>query len=164
MSMNLDGFDANTVEPNAPRDPIPAGWYRAAIIESEEKPTKAQTGSYLNLKFEILEGPHAGRHVYDILNLNNPNQTAVEIAQRTLSAICRAVGVRTPKNSSDLHLKPVMILVAIEPPKDGRDANNKIKGYEPITGAAAQAAKPTVTTGNPFKKGISPAGGSEAPF
>ncbi len=36
------------------------------------------------LDMEVLEGPLKGRHVYDQLNLINPNPTAEEIAQRTL--------------------------------------------------------------------------------
>jgi hypothetical protein len=32
---------------------------------------------------EVLEGPLKGRHLYDQLNLINPNPTAEEIAQRT---------------------------------------------------------------------------------
>jgi hypothetical protein len=105
--MDLAGFDANNVEPNAPRDPIPAGWYKMVITESLEKPTRAQTGSFLQMTVEIIEGDHAGRKAFERLNLNNPNQQAVEIAQRTLSSICRAVGVMTPRTSQDLHDKPI---------------------------------------------------------
>ena len=42
--MDLQGFDANTVEPNTSFEPLPAGWYTCVITSSEEKPTKAQTG------------------------------------------------------------------------------------------------------------------------
>ena len=59
---NLNGFDANLVEPTKALEPIPAGKYQAVIIESEMKPTKAGTGQYLELKFQILEGEYKGRH------------------------------------------------------------------------------------------------------
>lgn len=85
---NLDGFDANTVEPTS-FDPIPAGDYVAVIIESQMKATKASTGSYLQLEFEIIEGEYKGRHPWARLNLNNPNETAVKIARGELSAICK---------------------------------------------------------------------------
>ena len=127
--MELNGFDANNVDPAESREPIPAGWYKVVISESEEKPTKAQTGSYLQLQMEVIEGDHAGRKVFDRLNLNNPNSTAVEIAQRTLSSICRAVGVMTPRDSSDLHDKPLMAKVKVRPARDGYDANNEIGEY-----------------------------------
>jgi len=38
---NLNGFDANQVDPAATFDPVPAGKYVAVITESEMKPTKA---------------------------------------------------------------------------------------------------------------------------
>ena len=88
--MELNGFNAATIEPAATYEPLPAGNYSAVIVESEEKPTKAMTGSYLQLGLEIVEGQYAGRKLIDRLNLNNPNQIAVDIAQRTLSAICHA--------------------------------------------------------------------------
>ena len=58
---NLNGFDANQVEPSSNFEPIPAGKYLAAITESEMKATKAGTGNYLSLTFQILEGPLKGR-------------------------------------------------------------------------------------------------------
>lgn len=143
MPMDLNGFDANNVDPNTTFDPLPAGWYKAVITESEEKPTKAMTGSFLQLKLEVIDGPHKGRTVFDRLNLNNPNGTAVEIAQRTLSAICRAVNVRTPRQSSDLHDKPMMVKLAVRPAANGFDANNDVKGYEATDGGSSSGeAKP----------------------
>jgi len=138
--MDLHGFDANTVEPNAPLEPLPAGWYKCVFIASEEKPTKAQTGSYLQMTAEVIEGEFQGRKLIERLNLNNPNQTAVEIAQRTLSGICRGVGVMTPRNSSDLHDKPVMIKVAVKPGEGSYGPSNEIKEYAPLNKAEAPTA------------------------
>lgn len=148
--MELQGFNANQVEPAQSREPVPAGWYKAVIMESEEKPTKAQTGSYLQMTLEVIEGEHAGRKVFERLNLNNPNATAVEIAQRTLSSICRAVGVMTPRTSQDLHDKPLMVKVKVKPAKDGYDANNEISEYcAPDTGGSAEPKKDTAASGKP---------------
>ena len=60
---------------NPPREfePIPAGKYLAMITESEMKPTKSGSGSYLQLTFQILEGEYKGRFLWARLNLNNPN-------------------------------------------------------------------------------------------
>lgn len=135
--MQLDGFDANTVNPSESREPIPAGWYKVVITESEEKPTKAQTGSYLQMIMEVIDGEHAGRKVFERLNLNNPNPVAVEIAQRDLSSICRAVGVMTPRASQDLHDKPLMAKIKVRPARDGFDANNEIGEYASTNGPAA---------------------------
>lgn len=132
---NLAGFDANTVEPRAEMGPIPAGKYLAIIEESEMKDTQAGTGEYLALTFQVIEGEFKGRKVWDNLNLKNPNSDTVEIAKSTLSSICRACGVMTPKESAELHDKPIIISVGLEAKKD-RDKNiipgefrNKIRGY-----------------------------------
>jgi hypothetical protein len=148
--MRLNGFDANVVEPSAPREVIPAGKYKAVITKSEERPTKAQTGSMLVLTCQIIEGPHQGVSLMDRLNLNNPNKTAEEIAQRTLSAICRSVNVMMPNESSDLHDKPMMITVKVKPAEGNYQASNEIAGYEPCEGGAPAAAPAAATP--PWKK------------
>jgi len=150
--MRLNGFDANVVEPSAPREVIPAGKYKAVITKSEERLTKAQTGSMLVLTCQIIEGPHQGLTLMDRLNLNNPNKTAEEIAQRTLSAICRSVNVMMPQESADLHDKPLMITVKVKPAEGAYAASNEIAGYEPVgaVGGGAAVAAPAATP--PWKK------------
>ncbi len=127
---NLGNFDANQVEPTYDFEPIPAGRYVAMITASEMKPNKAGTGSYLELVFLILEGEHKGRQLFARLNLDNPNELAMKIARAELSAICRAVGVLTPRDSVELHNLPLVIKVACKTRKDTDEIVNVIKGYE----------------------------------
>jgi len=151
--MDLSGFNAENVEPNAPRDPVPAGWYKAVIAASEEKPTKAQTGSYLQMTLEIIEGDHMGRKVTERLNLNNPNATAIEIAQRTLSSICRAVGVMTPRSSDDLHDKPMMVKIKVKPGDANYGASNEIDDYAaPNNAATSKPGEPGSGATPPWKR------------
>ena len=128
--VNLSGFDASQVEPTTSFDPIPAGKYLAMITASEMKPNKAGTGNYLELVFTILEGEHKGRQLWSRLNLDNPNELAVKIARAELSAICRAVGVLTPRDSAELHNLPLVIKVACKKREDTDEIANVIKGYE----------------------------------
>jgi hypothetical protein len=143
--MQFNGFDANQVDPSVVYEPLPAGWYKAVITTSEEKPTKAQTGSYLQLSLEVIEGPMQGRKLTDRLNLNNPNATASEIAYRTLSAICHAVGVMTPRSSQDLHDKPLMVKVKVKPADGQYSASNEVAGYE-APGKPVQQETATATS------------------
>jgi len=83
-------FDATSVEPTTAYELLPAGKYRAQIVESEMRVTRNGMGQFLWLMLDILEGEQKGRKIFDQLNLVNPNPTTVEIAQRTLSAICHA--------------------------------------------------------------------------
>jgi hypothetical protein len=128
---NLNGFNAHDVEPNSSFEPIPAGKYLAAITASETKQTKSGNGSYLELTFSILDGDYKGRQLWSRLNLENPNATAVKIAQGDLSAICRAVNVMKPNDSVDLHNLPLVISVKLKKRSDSDELSNEIRGYAP---------------------------------
>jgi len=150
---DLNGFNANEVEPTASFEAIPAGKYLAAITESEMKPTKNGSGSYLQLTLTILEGEYKGRVVWARLNLVNPNQTAVKIAQSELSAVCRAVGVMTPRDSCELHNIPLLITVKVKKREDTGELANEVKGYEPKSAAAGKPQQaPASSTTPPWKR------------
>ena len=138
---NLNGFNASEVEPTSGFEPIPAGKYLAAITESEIKPTKNGSGSYLQMTFTIIEGEFKNRVLWARLNLNNPNATAVKIARSELSAICRSVGVLTPRDSVELHNIPLVITVKCKKRTDVDEISNEIRGYEP-KGAAPTVGQP----------------------
>lgn len=130
-------FDSSTVEPREDFEPLPAGNYNVQIVESEMKPTKAGDGQYLQLTLEVIDGPHTARKLWDRLNLINPNQTAVEIATRTLSAISRACGVQMVSDSEQLHYKPMSVRVKLKPARGEYEATNEIGGYKPAEGGSA---------------------------
>ena len=71
---SLNGFNASEVGPAADFEPIAPGSYTAVITESETKPTKAGTGSYLQFTFQIVDGEHKGRLLWARLNLDNPSE------------------------------------------------------------------------------------------
>jgi hypothetical protein len=145
-------FNAAEVTPAQSFDPLPAGDYLVYIKDSDMKPTAAGNGYYLELTLEVLDGPHTGRLIWDRLNLDNPNQKAVEIAQRTLSAICHAVGVLNVSDSAELHDKPLVAKVVIEEPRGDYAARNQIKGYKASSAgvsAPAPAARPVASVPPP---------------
>lgn len=136
------GFDARQVAPQAALEIIPAGWYKAAMDESEMKPTRDATGSYLACRFNLLEGQYAGRKVFTNLNLRNANAKTVEIAFAQLSAIAHAVGVMDVQDSSQLHGRPLMIKLKVRKDDSGEyEDRNEISSYKAVDAAAgAQAA------------------------
>ena len=136
-------FDATSVEPTTAYELLPAGKYRAQIVESEMRVTRNGMGQFLWLMLDILEGEQKGRKIFDQLNLVNPNPTTVEIAQRTLSAICHATGKMHVSDSEELHLIPMTIQVKVKPPKNGYGESNAIAYLPPEHGAVARAVKPT---------------------
>jgi hypothetical protein len=133
-------FDANTIEPATGRfELLPIDDFLAVITESSMKETKklksdGKPGHYLGLVFTVVEGDYKDRKVFVNLNLDNDNETTVEIAQRDLSAICRATGVLHPKVSEELHNKPVVISVGIRKGSNGYEDSNIIKKYSRTDG------------------------------
>ena len=146
---SLNGFDASQVPEQMEFTALPEGQYVVIATASEMKPTKNGQGQFLQFTFEVLDGPRKGAKVWARLNLVNGNQTAVDIAQRELGAICRAVGIIKPNDSAELHNLPLLITVAVEV-DDRKREGNVIKKYEainaagvaPVAGAAPAGAAP----------------------
>lgn len=144
-------FDPRRVEPGQVFEPIPTSWYTGQIIESEMKENSNKNGHYLELKCQVLGGDYNGRTVYDRLNLDNPNNQAVDIAYRTLSAICHAVGLgqQEIQDSQVLHGRPFLFKVNQRPartdPTTGTryEASNEVKGYKAIDPTAAPVLGPS---------------------
>ena len=143
MAMFAQTFDAANVDPNAGFEVYPAGKYLSQIVASEMRPTKDGRGQYLFLELDILEGPFAGRKLFDRLNLVNDNPDTVDIATRTLSSICRATGQMQVKDSEQLHLIPLIADVRVRPPKGQYGESNSIR-YLPRNAAAAPATRAPV--------------------
>ncbi len=152
-------FDPTAVAPREDFSPLPSGEYPVIIIDSDMKPTKAGTGQYLELTFQVIDGPSKGCLTRARLNLDNPNPKAVEIAQRDLSAICHALGhAQMLTDSQVLHNRPLVIRVEFVP-AGGRNQHdgNEVKAYKRLDGAApvhaappAQHHAPSQPQGNPF--------------
>jgi len=146
---NLNGFDANTVEPSSTFDPLPAGKYLAAITGTEMKPTKDSTGSYLNVELTILDGPFKDRKVWDRLCLNHQNAQTVKIARGNLSAICRAVGVMQPRDSVELHNIPLVVTVKLKKREDTGELTNEVRGYAKKDAAIGKPQQAAATDNTP---------------
>ena len=141
-------FNAANIEPQQSFDALPAGRYEVIIVDSEMKETKAGTGAYLMLTMEVIgDTKHSNRKLWTRLNLVNPNATAVQIAERELSAICHCVGVMEPGDSEELHNIPLTVDVVQELNPQSGQMTNRIKGYSQANGAPAPKAKPAAPAG-----------------
>lgn len=142
-------FDASTVAPQEAFDPLPAGWYNVQIVDSEMKPTTKPGGAYLSITLQVIGGEYNNRKVFDRFNLQNSNPVAVEIAYRSLSAVCHAVGMIQVADSQLLHGKPLMAKVSLRAARTDAvtqvsyEASNEVKGYKATeAGGAAVAGAP----------------------
>ena len=150
--MSALNFDANTVEPTTEFDAIPAGQYEVVVIESDSKPTRNGNGGYLELKLQIIDGEQKNRRFFDRLVLEHTSQIAVKLARAKLSALCRAAGVLTPRDSRELHDIPVIATVICKRNKDSGEIQNEVRTYskkEAVQGKPVQA----VTDTPPWRRG-----------
>lgn len=126
-------FNANDVPESEDKfDLIPAGDYKMIVTESTIKATKAGTGEYVAVKLQIVDGDKKGRTIFANLNIKNPNPTAEQIGRRELADLTKAVGLVTLSDTAQLHGKPFVGKVGIEPAKDGYEATNRIKKWLPL--------------------------------
>ena len=124
-------FNAKDSDKMGGFEPIPMGWYLAEIKKSEMKVTKAKTGKFLTCNLVVLEGEYKGRYLFNLLNLENPNPVAEEIAQKELATICEACGLDEIEDSTELHGIPMAVRVVIKEGSGGYPPKNEIKMYKP---------------------------------
>lgn len=154
-------FQANQYEPIGEMGALPPDWYQVMITESELKGTKGKDGQYLAVTYTVVNNPKfKNRKVFENLNINNKNPATVEIAMRTLAAICQATGKAQIQDSAEVHNIPFEIKLGIE--RGGSDDKgniyadrNSVIGYRAIEGALA--------VNNPMNPMVSGAPGNFAP-
>ena len=145
ITFNAGNYDFST-EDRPAYEALPEGYYNVIAIDSEIRETKAGTGNYLQFKFEILDGQHKGRYIWDRFNIRNPNPRAVEIAQENLARFCQSAGLKSISDSFKLHHRPVKVKVTQR--EWNGQTQNEIKGYRK---ADLGNATPAPSTGNvPF--------------
>ena len=119
-------------------EPIPEGTYTVKLTKSEEKATKSGNGSYINATFEVVEGDHSGRLIFQKFLIDHPSAKAVEIGKNQLNKFLGAVGVRNgladleedTTRLSEFTNKLVNAKVKIELPNDPKySAQNKITNF-----------------------------------
>ena len=139
--MALVNFQADPTAVTNSYELLPKGDYLCMAIASEIKPNSKRTGDYLQITFEVLDGPSKGRKIWDRLNIRNANKTAEKIALEALNNLCVATGVMNLQDSDQLHNIPVVLKVDIEAGRDGYDDQNRVKGYVAAGGAAPAPAQ-----------------------
>jgi hypothetical protein len=139
---NLSGYVDYNASPESDRSPLPSGEYLSIISASDMKPTKNNSGEYLELEHTVVDGPFKGRKFWARLNLHNPNTTAVQIAQQHLAQIRHATGILNPTDSFQLHNIPMLVRVELVPASAKRDREgNEVREWKRV-GQAPAAPQP----------------------
>ena len=120
-------------------EPLPEGWYNAAITGAEIKATKAGDGKYIACKYTIIGPSHQGRVIFGNLNIKNASTKAEEIGRQQLGEIMRAIGLAKVSDTDQLIGGNLGIKLIV---KTGEYAGNEVKGYRAIGGVAPAAVAP----------------------
>lgn len=138
----MGGFNAEEHEDQRDDTPLPEGEYYLELEKAELRDTANGQGKGLNAQFNVLgeeSNPHRGRKVFNWFNLQHSNEMAQKIGQSEFAALCKAVGIVAPEDTSELLGKPFLAKVGLD--KKDKD-KNVIKKYSLIDGAPAKPATP----------------------
>lgn len=158
QSMGNWSFDARSVAPSMGFEPVPQDWYKVVIRKSNIKPASNNPANMmLELSMEVLEGPQRGKVIPWNLNLfHTTSQQAVEIAHKSLSALCHVTGVfqvaAQPGQDNAvpmLHNIPFFAFVVVAQGQQG--PLNNVRGLKDINGN-----EPGKTGGAPMQQPAPP--------
>jgi len=145
-------YSAAELQPSQSYDLLPAGWYTCIITEAELKPTKAGTGEYIKVRYDITGPSCQGRCVFGNFNIRNPNVKAEEIGRQQLGDLMRALGLPAVNDTDQLINGHLSIKVDIRPASGEYGAQNEVKGWQSNTGSLPpQPSKPDAPAGAPAK-------------
>jgi|WetSurMetagenome_2_1015567.scaffolds.fasta_scaffold03341_4 hypothetical protein len=125
------GFQADHEDGEQSFDPIPAGEYIVAIVDSDYIDNKKGTGKMLKIVYQVIDGNFKDHKIFENLNLEHQNQQAATIARKSLNSICKALDIIELKDSEQLHNIPLRLDVGIKD-NDEYGPQNKIKKHLPM--------------------------------
>lgn len=132
-------------------EPLEKGTYRLYVASAETKPTKAGTGSYVNVELNVVDGPKSGHKLFDIFNIQNPNEKATQIGRAQFKKFLMACKAPVDLQSED-QMKAAVVgkvlyaKVDVKKRTDKDEMQNIIREYSSAPWAApsaSPAAQPT---------------------
>ena len=156
-------LDVTNIEYNTgpSTDPLPAGTYTFVISKVTTKPTKAG-GKFAEMELTVTSGNQKGRKVWDRLNLDNVNQTAVDIAVKQVSAYAHALGMHFVPCCEAFEGAPIDAKIGIEPGKGEYGPSNRVNGIYPA-GSQELSAAPVKGYSAPAQQAGPPTQGWQQP-
>jgi len=144
MSVDLKEFADIEGTPQSDFEVIPDGWYTVEIANAESRVASSGNGEYLQIDFVLVDAKHAGRHVWERLNLWHSSEKAVKVAGNILKSIAANAGISRLENSDQLIGKQLEAKITVENSAD-YGAQNRIKSFRihQSSSGNSQPAKPS---------------------
>ncbi len=134
---NIGEFNPDQHEDAKSFEILPAGWYAMQTINAEVRKNSKAEGQHLWLELEMLEIPQQvqfkGRCAWDRLNMWNPKEQTVKIANSRLKQICKSIGLGTISDSDALLGKQIAVKLKVRPADGKYEAQNEIIEYDSFT-------------------------------
>jgi hypothetical protein len=131
--------------------PIPDGWYRVEVKKAELKATKDGNGQYINVQYGVLGPSHAGRIVFDIINVRNASAEAERIGLAQLKRLKLAIGLPSLTDTDQLVGRNLEIDVKTQKSAEYGD-KNVVKSYRSPEGSAMPTAAVSTSSAPPWAK------------
>lgn len=157
MAFLNETFNTADIPESTGTDPVPAGWYSVSITEANLQTTKAGTGQYIKIRYDITGPTHQGRVVFGNLNIRNANPKAEEIGRQQLGDLMRAIGLQSVSDTDQLIGGHCQVKLAIRKSDEYGDQNEvkswrAVDGAKPMPAAAPKAASAPSAGAPPWAK------------
>jgi hypothetical protein len=129
--------------PTTNYDAIPAGLYKATIVNAEIKDSKSG-GKYINVRYDITGTSHSGRVVFGMITINNANPKAEEVGRQQLGELIRAIGLDKLADTDQLIGGSLIIKLDVEQ-SEKYGEQNRVRGFRPASKAKPAVAAATNT-------------------
>jgi hypothetical protein len=116
-------------------DPLPDGWYTAHISAAEVRETKAGTGHYVKLRYDIIGPTHQGRVVFGNFNMRNPNPQAEKIGRQQFAEMCLSIGFKTLDDTDHLIGNTLQIKLTTRQ-QEGYEPTNEVRAWRAVEGGS----------------------------
>lgn len=123
---------------------IPDGEYRVQITETDYSPnrtkkadpTKDGAGDWLMIEYKVVSnGKQRGQTLRQYYNVVHTNETAVELAQRDLSRLCKVINLKGFENRDQLLGKKLIIKTKVNGDFVNIDHYSAVPHDEPLVTA-----------------------------
>src|SRR5215831_5714919 len=138
-----EAFDPETQE-GSHFDVVPIGTYAAQVVDACVAQPKSGDGHYVGLTWQITEGEHEGRYVWQRITFLHSSAQATTIGRRQFKDLCVATGIAEQVTDVEVFkFVPCTIKVGIERDKQGvYPDKNRVSRILPLE----QSAKAPVAT------------------